>query len=114
MSDNLGHLTEEEQATLLAARQKGQQCLTRIGELVFQTHRFHQQERALEQQIHLLREKETAALTEQATLCNELNEIDQQGRIVIEQVAKRLGLDPAIQWIALQDGTIKRVDNAAT
>lgn len=110
MSDVLGKLTEEEQSVIVNARQKGQQNMLRLGEIVFQTSRMRQQQVALEQQIAGLRDKEAKAIQEQLTLCEDLESIEREGRTIIDQVTRRLGLEPGIQWVAMQDGTIQRME----
>lgn len=110
MSDVLGKLTEEEQSVIVNARQKGQQNMLRLGEIVFQTSRMRQQQVALEQQIAGLRDKEAKAIQEQLALCEDLESIEREGRTIIDQVTRRLGLEPGIQWVAMQDGTIQRME----
>jgi len=106
----LGQLTEEEQAVIVSARQRGQQNMLRLGELVFQISRMRQQQSVLELQIVSLREKESAAIAEEHKICEDLESIERDGRIIIDQVTRRLNLEPGIQWVAMQDGTIQRME----
>lgn len=114
MSDNnenvLGYLSDEEHSVIASARQRGQQNMLRLGEIVFQMSRLRQQQQQMEKQIAALREKESAAVQEQYKLCEDLEELEQSGRSIIDQVARRLNLDPNIQWVAMADKSIKRVE----
>jgi len=110
LNNVLGQLTPEEQTCANGARQRGQQILLRIGELAFQASRMRQQQNLMETQISNLREKESLVIQEQQDLCEELDGIEQEGRAIVEQVTHRLNLDPGIQWIALENGTIQRME----
>lgn len=80
----LGKLTPEEQSAMLGIRQQSQQLLAKIGE------------------YELLKQR----------LLNRLNELDEQGQQYINAVSQRLGIKDGQQWVALQDGTIRLVNNS--
>lgn len=106
----LGRVTEEEQAIIANARQRGRECLLRLGELELQCSRLRQQQLLLEQQILGLRDKEGAALQEKMNVCQELETIEKDARQIIDQLNQRLGLGPGLQWMVMEDGTIQQME----
>lgn len=81
--NSLGKLTPEEQAALMLIRQQTQQLLAKVGE--------HE----------VLKQR----------LLAKLDELDQQGQGHINGISKRIGVEDGRQWVALQDGTIRLVNN---
>lgn len=79
----LGKLSPEEQTALMMIRQQSQQLLAKVGE--------HE----------VLKQR----------LLARLDELDKQGQDHINGVSKRLGIEDGQQWVALQDGTIRLVNN---
>ena len=110
MNKILGQLIPEEQTQLIEAHRRAQQSMLRIGELVFQASQMRQKQQALEMQISALREKESIVAQEQQKICEDLDLIENEGRQIMNQVGERLGLQPDIRWVAMQDGTIQQVE----
>jgi len=81
--NHLGKLSPEEQQALLGIRQQSQQLLAKIGE-------------------HELLKSRLLARVE---------ELDAQGQTTINGISKRLGVTEGQQWVALQDGTVRVVNN---
>lgn len=81
----LGKLTPEEQGALVAIRQESQQLLAKVGE-------------------HEVLKTRILA---------KLDELDEKGQGLINQISQRFGLEAGQQWVALQDGTVRLVNPPA-
>jgi hypothetical protein len=80
----LGKLTPEEQAALMLIRQQSQQLLAKVGE--------HE---VLKQRLLV-----------------QLDQLDEQGQAHIAGISKRIGVEDGRKWVALQDGTIRLINDS--
>jgi hypothetical protein len=80
----LGRLTPEEAQSLMSIRQESQQLLQKVGE--------HE---VLKARVML-----------------RIDALDAKGQEIINSISQRVGVPDGQQWVALQDGTIRLVNNA--
>jgi hypothetical protein len=80
--NDLGKLTPEEQGALLKIKGESAQYLAKIGEFEVM----------------------------KARLLHKLNQMDGEGQAIMGAISARLGLTEGQQWVALQDGTLRLVD----
>jgi len=79
--NDLGKMTPEEQGAILKIKQESQQYLAKLGEFDVM----------------------------KARLLKKLEEMDAEGQAIMGAISQRLGLKEGEQWVAHQDGTIRRV-----